>query len=157
MEGQEVLQALEQRFPLQPLEKTMVRQAVLLQSMEDDGGADIHLQPVEDPTPEQVDAQKEAVIPWEAHAGADSWQDLWPCGERSPGWSRFAVRACDPVGDPCWSSLFLKVCTPWKGPMLEQLVKSCSPWEGLTLEKEVTTESGIEVLGNVEHKGCKNK
>ncbi|GAB0206886.1 hypothetical protein GRJ2_003154200 [Grus japonensis] len=36
----------------------MVRQAVPLQSMEDDGGADIHLQCMEDPTPEQVDAPK---------------------------------------------------------------------------------------------------
>jgi len=42
---------------------------------------------------------------------------------------------CDPVGDPCWSSPFLKHFTPWKGPTLEQFVKSCSPWEGPTLEK----------------------
>ena len=39
------------------------------------------------------------------------------------------------MGDPHWSSLFLKDCTPWEGPMLEQFVKNCSPWEGLTLEK----------------------
>ncbi|GAB0184561.1 AN1-type zinc finger protein 5-like [Grus japonensis] len=36
----------------------MVRQAVLLQSMEVNGGADIYLQSVEDPPPEQVDALK---------------------------------------------------------------------------------------------------
>ena len=42
--------------PLQPVVKTMVRQAVPLQPMEVHGGADIHLQPMEDPTPEQVDA-----------------------------------------------------------------------------------------------------
>ena len=54
-EGQEVLQALEQRFPLQPVVKTMVRQAVPLQPVEVNGGADIHLQSMEDPTPEQVD------------------------------------------------------------------------------------------------------
>jgi len=35
-------------FPLQPVMKTMVRQAAPLQSMEVHGGADIHLQPVED-------------------------------------------------------------------------------------------------------------
>ncbi|GAB0180598.1 acid sphingomyelinase-like phosphodiesterase 3b [Grus japonensis] len=35
-------------IPLQPVEKTMVRQAVLLQPMEDDSGADVHLQPMED-------------------------------------------------------------------------------------------------------------
>ncbi|GAB0181865.1 acid sphingomyelinase-like phosphodiesterase 3b [Grus japonensis] len=40
-------------IPLQPMEKTMVRQAVPLQPMEVDGGADVHLQPMEDPTPEQ--------------------------------------------------------------------------------------------------------
>ncbi|GAB0210103.1 hypothetical protein GRJ2_003476100 [Grus japonensis] len=42
-------------IPLQPMEKTMVQQAVPLQPMEVDSGADIHLQPVEDPTLEQVD------------------------------------------------------------------------------------------------------
>ena len=36
-------------IPLQPVVKTMVRQAVPLQPMEVHGGADIHLQPVEDP------------------------------------------------------------------------------------------------------------
>ena len=45
-------------IPLQPVVKTMVRQAVPLQPMEVHDGADIHLQPVEDPTPEQVDAQR---------------------------------------------------------------------------------------------------
>ena len=45
-------------IPLQPMVKTMVRQAVPLQPMEVHGGADIHLQPVEDPMPEQVDARR---------------------------------------------------------------------------------------------------
>ncbi|GAB0185548.1 AN1-type zinc finger protein 5-like [Grus japonensis] len=36
----------------------MVRQAVLLQPMEDDGGGGFHLQPMEDPTLEKVDAPK---------------------------------------------------------------------------------------------------
>ncbi|GAB0182549.1 hypothetical protein GRJ2_000720200 [Grus japonensis] len=96
----------------------MVKQAVPLQPMEADGGADIHLQPVEDPTPEQVDAP-------EGGCG--------PVG--SPHWNRFAGRTCDPVGGPRWSSLLLKVCTPWKRPTLEQFVKNCSLREGLTLEK----------------------
>jgi len=39
-------------IPLQPVEKTMVRQAVALQPAEVHGGADIHLQSLEDPTPE---------------------------------------------------------------------------------------------------------
>ena len=45
-------------IPLQSMEKTMVRQAVLLQPMEVHGGTDIHLQPMEDPMLEQVDAQE---------------------------------------------------------------------------------------------------
>ena len=69
--------------------------------------------------PEQVEAPEGGCGPWEAHAGAGSWQDLWPRGERSPG----------------WSSLVLKVCTPWERPTLEQFVKNCSLWEGLMLEK----------------------
>lgn len=28
-----------------------------------------------------------------------------------------------PLGGPHWSSAFLKDCTSWRGPMLEQLVK----------------------------------
>ncbi|GAB0210037.1 zinc finger and BTB domain-containing protein 5 [Grus japonensis] len=91
---------------------------------------------MEDPKPEQVEAHlKEAVTPWEARTGASSWQDLWPHGERNPRQSRFAGRTCDPVGDPGWSSLLLKVCTSWERPTLEQFMKNCSLWEGLTLEK----------------------
>jgi len=61
--------------------------------------------------------------------------DLWRV--RSPCWSRFAGRTCDTVEDPRWSSLFLKDCTPLKGPTLGQFVKNCTSWEGLTLEKFV--------------------
>ena len=74
---------------------------------------------------------------WETCTGAGSWQDLWICGERSPHWSRFSGRTCDLVGDPRWSNVFLKDCSPWEGPTLEQFVKNCSPWEGPTLEKFV--------------------
>ncbi|XP_052638482.1 uncharacterized protein LOC128139721 isoform X2 [Harpia harpyja] len=77
---------------------------------------------------------KEAVTPWEACTGAGSWQDLRTRGERSPR-SKFSGRSCDPVGDPRWSSVLLKDCTPWQGPMLQQFMKNCSPWEGPTLEK----------------------
>jgi len=45
-------------IPLQPMEKTMVRQAVPLQPMEVHGGADLHLQPGQDPTWEQGDARR---------------------------------------------------------------------------------------------------
>ncbi|PKU45313.1 protein pxr1-like [Limosa lapponica baueri] len=42
-------------IPLQPMVKTMVMQVVTLQPTEIHGGADIHLQPMEDPMPEDVD------------------------------------------------------------------------------------------------------
>jgi len=58
-------------LPLQPMEKTTVRQAVPLQPTEVHCGADIHLQPREDPTLEQVDAPE---------------GDCDPMG--SPHWSR---------------------------------------------------------------------
>ncbi|GAB0176617.1 anoctamin-4 [Grus japonensis] len=78
-------------IPLQPLEKTIVRQAVPLQPMEVHSGADIHLQPVEDPMLEQVEAPEGDCDPvgslcWSrllagpvergAHAGAEGREDL---------------------------------------------------------------------------------
>ncbi|GAB0179841.1 AN1-type zinc finger protein 5-like [Grus japonensis] len=58
----------------------MVKQAVPLQPMEGDGGADIHLQPAEDPMLEQVDAPEEGCDPM----GSLHWSrllagpmDLW--------------------------------------------------------------------------------
>ncbi|GAB0179552.1 AN1-type zinc finger protein 5-like [Grus japonensis] len=72
----------------------MVKQAVPLQPMEVGGGADIHLQPVEDPTPEQVDAPEGScdpmgslhwsrllagpVAPWREEPTPEQvcWQDL---------------------------------------------------------------------------------
>jgi len=107
-----------------------------LQSLEVHGGADIHLQPMEG-TPRRSRGMclKDALTLWGACAGAGSCQDLWTHGLRSPGQSRFAGGICDPVGDPHWNSVFLKDCSPWKGPTLGQFVKSCSLWEGLTLEQ----------------------
>jgi len=74
---------------------------------------------------------KGAVTLQRACAGAGSWQDLWIHGERSPHWSRFAGRTCDPMEDPRWSSLFLKPCTPWAELMLQKFMENCLPWEGL--------------------------
>ena len=45
-------------IPLQPVGKTVGRQAVPLWPREVHGGADLHLQPREDPTLEQVGAQR---------------------------------------------------------------------------------------------------
>ena len=56
-EREEVLQVPKQA--LQPLVgKTTVRQAVPLKPTEVHGGADLHLQPREEPTPEQVGSQR---------------------------------------------------------------------------------------------------
>ncbi|GAB0207533.1 zinc finger and BTB domain-containing protein 5 [Grus japonensis] len=120
----------------------MVMQVVSLQPMEDHGGADID--PAAHGRP-HTRALKEAVAMWRTRAGVGSWQELRPYGERSPCRSRFAGRTCDPVGDPCWSSLLLKDLIPWKGPMLEQFVKNYSLWEGPTLEKYV--HKGLSPMG----------
>ncbi|KAK4810722.1 hypothetical protein QYF61_007696 [Mycteria americana] len=53
-------------IPLQPVVKTMVRQTIPLQPMEVNGGAYIHLQPVEDPTTKQVDTPEEGCGPMES-------------------------------------------------------------------------------------------
>lgn len=39
-----------------------------------------------------------------------------PWRERSLLWIRLAVQTCDPIGDPNWSSPFLKDCNLWKDP-----------------------------------------
>lgn len=88
-----------------------------LQHMEVHYGIDIHLQPMEDPMLEQMDAERR-LTPWEAHTGAVSQQ--WLCGERTLPWSRFSARICDPARDLHWSSLLLKNCSLQKGPTLHQ-------------------------------------
>jgi len=86
--------------------KTMVGQAV-------------PLQPMDDPMLEQVDTPK---------GGCDLMESLcWSrllAGplERSPYWSRFAGRTLDPGGNPHTSNLFLKDCTSWEAPVLEQFM-----------------------------------
>ena len=70
--------------------------------------------------------------------GSPRWSKLWTCGPMERGaQARAGLLAglVTPWGTPRWSSLFLKVCTPWEGPTLEEFTKNCSLWEGLTLEK----------------------
>jgi len=86
---------------------------------------------------EQVDAWRRLWPCGEPCAGAGSWWDLWPHGERTSCRSRFVGRTCDLTGDPLWKSLFLKDCTLWKGPILGWFVKNGSLWKGLILEKFV--------------------
>jgi len=85
--------------------KTMVTQVHPLQPMEVNDGADIHLQPVEDPMPEQMDVPEGRCTLWTSHSGV--------------GLNRFSGSICDPMVDPHLSSLFLKEYILWKGRMLE--------------------------------------
>jgi len=115
-EGKEVLHALEQRLVLhaleQPMVKTMVSQAVPLQPMEVRGGADIHLQPTEDPTPEQVGVPKGDCDPME-----------------NPRWSSLILKGCTPWKGPTLEQ-FMKNCSLWKGLALKKFLENCLPWEG---------------------------
>jgi len=108
----------------------MVRQAVPLQPMEAHRGAETHLQPGEGPTPEQGDAWRRLTLEQVC------WQDLWTHAERSPRWSRFAGRTCDPMGDLRWSSLFLRDCILWKGP------RWSSSWRTVSNRRDSTSEQG---------------
>ncbi|GAB0183574.1 zinc finger and BTB domain-containing protein 5 [Grus japonensis] len=99
--------------------KTMVMQVVPLQPTEDHREADIHTAALgRSHAGAGMYALKEAAAHGEDPTQEQVfWQDTWP------------------MGDPCWSSPFLKDCTPWKGPMLEQFVKNWSLWEGPTWKK----------------------
>ncbi|GAB0187139.1 zinc finger and BTB domain-containing protein 5 [Grus japonensis] len=92
---------------------------------------------MEDPTPEQVEAPEGVVA-----CGKPTLEQApgWTCGPVERGAHARAGLLAGLVtswGTPRWSSLLLKVCTPWERPMLEQFVKDCSPWERLTLGKFV--------------------
>lgn len=86
-----------------------------MQSTEAHGEAEIHLQPIEDPS----GCLKEGFDLWEAHLGADLLVGLVTHGGTTL------------VGPAC--SLFLKDCTHKKGPTLEQFIKNCNKREELTL------------------------
>lgn len=76
----------------------------------------------------------EAVALRETCTAAVFWQ-LQNHGERSPHWSRFVDRTCDPVRDPHGSHVYLNDCIPWEGSkLLEQLMKNCISWEALMLK-----------------------
>ncbi|OPJ69213.1 hypothetical protein AV530_012319 [Patagioenas fasciata monilis] len=89
----------------------MMKWVVPLQPVEVHSSAEIHLQPMDDPMLEQVNVTEGGYSQSRLHAGPHR------------------------ASSPRWSSLFLKDCTLWKGPTLEQLVKNCSLCEGSMLEK----------------------
>lgn len=46
--------------------------------------------------------------------------------EKSPQQEQVFRQHMSPMGDAaCWNILFLEDCTPWKGPVLDQLIKDC--------------------------------
>ncbi|PKU43584.1 hypothetical protein llap_6105 [Limosa lapponica baueri] len=107
-----------EQISLQPVVKTMVMQVVSLQPMVDYNGAGIHTAACGGPhAGPGIYVLKETASHKEPTQEQVFFQDLWF------------------MGDPGWSSPFLKDCAPWKGPMLEQLMKNCSPWEEATLRK----------------------
>ncbi|GAB0181555.1 EH domain-containing protein 4 [Grus japonensis] len=73
---------------------------------------------MEDPMPVQVEAPEGGCGLWEAHAGASSWQDLWPCGERSPRQSTrgHMLEQSGPEG-----------LHPMEETVLEKFMKDCLP------------------------------
>ncbi|KAJ7419743.1 hypothetical protein WISP_52376 [Willisornis vidua] len=90
-------------IPLQPVVQTIVRQVVPLQPMEVHRGAEEHLQPMDNPTLEQVNTPRGSDSVGSPHRSRLLTGPL-AHGERN----RFADRTCDPVGDLQWSSLFLE-------------------------------------------------
>lgn len=54
------------------------------------------------------------------------------CGEE-PVLEQVLWQKLQPMGELCWSSAFLKECSLWYRPILEQFL-NCSPWEGPMLE-----------------------
>lgn len=79
-EAKEELQLQKQRFPLQPVVRIMLGQAVPLQPRGVNSGADLHLQSTEDLMPEQLGCLKEVVTPQQTCNEAGSWQNLKCCG-----------------------------------------------------------------------------
>jgi len=129
--------------------KTTVRQAGPLQSVEVHSGADIHLQPMEG-TPHwsrwmpEGDCDPMGSLRWSkllpgpaergAHAGAGLLAGLvTPC---APHRSSLFLKDCTPWKGPTLGHI-MKSCSPSEGPMQGQFVKSCNPWEEFILEKFV--------------------
>jgi len=84
--GQEVLPALEQRFPA--AHGADHGEAGCPCSQGGPWGSRSTPAPQGGPHAGAKGCPKQAVTPWGAHAGASSCQDLWTSGERSPHQSR---------------------------------------------------------------------
>jgi len=112
------------RLALQPMMKTTAETGCPYSHGADHGGADLHPQPMEDPTLEQGVTE----------GGCD------PVG--SPRRSRILAGAMAPWREEptpehvCWQNLW-----PYGGPMLEQFMEDCLLWKGPTLEQGKSVRS----------------
>lgn len=111
--------------PLQLVMKTMVMQVIPLQPVEDRGKTNIHLQPMKDPTLEQVMCPEGSCSPQKAHARAGSWQDLKP-------WRGIHRGAAFPAGHlacggPKLEQFIPEACTQWNRLKPKHFVKNFSP------------------------------
>jgi len=70
-------------IPLQPVEKTVVKQFVFLEPMEVHGGADSQppCSPQRTPGQSKWMCPEGSCSPWRVHTGAGSWQKLQPAEE----------------------------------------------------------------------------
>lgn len=96
--------------------------AVPWRPMEICRSAETDLQSLEEPTMERVDAQRrletfgKPTLEQVLAGPVEEWRE-----------QLMLEQVCwQDLGDPGRSSLFLKDCTPWKGPKLKQFVKNCS-------------------------------
>ncbi|RMC15457.1 hypothetical protein DUI87_07649 [Hirundo rustica rustica] len=118
----------------------------MVQLMEDHRDAEMHLQPMEEAHARADGCPEEMVSPWETHAGAGSWQDLWTHGEKSPGWCRISERTlAGSMRDPPMEQSVPEMLCPvkgmhtgavneglqWEGLTLWKFTKNCAPWEEL--------------------------
>lgn len=110
------------------MKKTEVVPDVPLKPMEDDSGADIHLQSVEKPAVGCVN-HKWSCSSWKPPTQTGSYQGTRPI-ERSPSYCGYFERNCGfHIGAVCfWRSLN---SITWKKPVMRGLLKHCSPWGGM--------------------------
>ena len=113
---------------LQPVEQTIVRQAVPCSPWRSTVEQTSTCSPWRTSCRSRWMHPKEAVTLWEAHTGAGSWQDLWPRGR--PMLEQFVPEGLQPYGSgPHWSSSWRTVAhgkdSSWK-----KFVENCLPWEG---------------------------
>lgn len=96
------------------------------QSKEVHNGAEIHLQPQENPMPENTDVPEEICSLWrEVHRGAVFW-----AGAVARGAPRLKQSTCEELHPETgfMTEQFLKNSSPCEAPRLKKLLKDCTLW-----------------------------